>query len=106
MTWIPPEAVAARLRAIRETMRPRRYVEAAAVEPPVEWANAPQPSGIDAERGGIEVIETRFGDATAEPRFVVTCECGKRWWQTWPCPEVDRCPRCRAVVEITITVPA
>lgn len=101
MTSLPIEAVATRLRELRS----RRYVPASEVEPPPEWTHAPRPSGIERPRGSIEVIETRFGEAVAEVRFMVTCQCGKRWWQPWPLPEVDQCPRCRAFVEITVAVP-
>lgn len=100
MTWVPEGALATRLRELRT----RRYVKASDIEPPPEWNHAPRPSGIERPRNRIEVTETSFGEAIAEPRFMVRCQCGKRWWQPWPLPEVDQCPRCRAFVQITVLV--
>lgn len=96
---------AARLAEIVRDTMPRKFIDGASIPYPVEWANAPQPSGVATDRGWIEVEESYFREAVAEVCFRIACDCGARWWQVWPCPDVDRCPKCRAYVSIEIRVP-
>jgi hypothetical protein len=53
---------------------------------------------------GIEVVEERMGNASAQWILEIRCECGRRWFEV---KEVDnaRCPRCGLLVRVQIEQP-
>lgn len=50
---------------------------------------------------GIEVVERRLGQATAQWVLQVHCECGRRWFEK-EAVEAAQCPRCGLLVLVKI----
>jgi hypothetical protein len=72
--------------------------------PPVPTGNLAEAGGtpkITRMPEGIEVVERRLGQATAQWVLQVHCECGRRWFEK-EAVEAAQCPRCGLLVLVKI----
>lgn len=50
---------------------------------------------------GMQVVEERLGEATAQWILEVRCECGRRWFELEEVATAE-CPRCKQLVRVKV----
>jgi len=78
----------------------------------IRYADQPEP--VDEELGdtvrlpmitrmpeGMQVVEQRLGQATAQWILEVRCECGRRWFELEEVATAQ-CPRCKQLVRVKV----
>jgi hypothetical protein len=103
MSRLNANAVIARAKDLIDGYRPRSFLDAHEIEPPLEWSQAPRarvPAPPEPESTGIEVQETELIAAEVHVVYAIYCrhgQCAKRHMETrstYVAGSVFVCPRC------------
>lgn len=86
---------------IRFTDQQGREVDDAAADEDDELGDTVRLPKITRMPEGMQVVEQRLGQATAQWILEVRCECGRRWFELEEVATAE-CPRCKQLVRVKV----
>lgn len=114
MSRLNSVSVMARARELIDAWEPRSFIDARAVDEPLEWSEAPRPTVVLPPNplidGGLQIAEDELHEATVQSVLLILCgNCQRRHWEPRAGLESRnpffRCTRCGAMNSLPAELP-